>query len=70
MGQHRVIERILALRREEAELLGYRNYAEVSLVPKMAQTPDEVIAFLRDLNARAQAVRRARLRGALGVRPR
>jgi oligopeptidase A len=49
-----VIERILALRREEAELLGYRNYAEVSLVPKMAQTPDEVIAFLRDLNARAR----------------
>jgi oligopeptidase A len=48
-----VIERILTLRREAAELLGYRNYAEVSLVSKMAQTPDEVIAFLRDLNARA-----------------
>ncbi len=49
-----VIERILALRREEATLLGYRNYAEVSLVPKMAQTPAEVLAFLRDLGARAR----------------
>jgi oligopeptidase A len=45
---------ILRLRREEAELLGYRNYAEVSLVPKMAQTPEEVIAFLEDLARRAR----------------
>jgi oligopeptidase A len=49
-----IIERILVLRREEAELLGYRNFAEVSLVPKMAQTPAEVTAFLRDLAARAR----------------
>ena len=49
-----VIERILALRREEAVLLGYRNYAEVSLVAKMAQSPAEVLAFLRDLAARAR----------------
>ncbi len=46
--------RILALRHEAAKLLGYRNYAEVSLVPKMAQHPDEVIAFLRDLARRAK----------------
>ena len=45
---------ILRLRQEEAELLGYRNFAEVSLVPKMAQTPDEVIAFLEDLASRAR----------------
>ena len=31
---------ILKLRREAARLLGYANYAEVSLVPKMAQSPD------------------------------
>ncbi|MDR0934189.1 MAG: M3 family metallopeptidase, partial [Burkholderiaceae bacterium] len=37
---------LLRLRREEAALLGYRNHAEVSLVPKMAQTPEEVITFL------------------------
>ncbi len=49
-----IIERILVLRREEAVLLGYRNFAEVSLVPKMAQTPAEVTAFLRDLAARAR----------------
>jgi oligopeptidase A len=49
-----LIERILLLRRELAELLGYRNYAEVSLVPKMAQTPAEVVAFLRDLGHRAR----------------
>jgi len=45
---------ILKLRDDEAKLLGYKNYAEVSLVPKMAQTPDEVIAFLQDLAKRAK----------------
>jgi oligopeptidase A len=49
-----IIDRILALRHEEALLLGYRNYAEVSLVPKMAGEPAEVIAFLRDLAQRAR----------------
>ena len=49
-----LIDRILELRREHAELLGYRNYAEVSLVPKMARTPEEVLAFLRDLAVRAK----------------
>ena len=48
------IRRILELRREAALLLGYRNFAEVSLVPKMARTPSEVLAFLRDLAARAK----------------
>ena len=49
-----VIARILALRREAARLLGYPNYAHVSLVPKMASGPDEVVAFLRDLARRAR----------------
>jgi oligopeptidase A len=49
-----IIARILELRREHARLLGYRNYAEVSLVPKMARTPEEVLAFLRDLAERAK----------------
>jgi len=49
-----LIERILALRHEAARLLGYSNYAEVSLVPKMAQNPDEVVTFLRDLARRAK----------------
>ena len=49
-----VITHILALRREAAELLGYRNFAELSLVPKMANNADEVLAFLRDLALRAK----------------
>ncbi len=49
-----LIERILKLRKEDAALLGYANYAEVSLVPKMAQTPRQVSDFLRDLAARAR----------------
>ena len=49
-----IMAEILALRQEESLLLGYRNFAEVSLVPKMADTPDQVIAFLRDLAAKAR----------------
>jgi oligopeptidase A len=49
-----LIERILELRRGAAHLLGYATYAEVSLVPKMADTPAEVLAFLRDLGAKAK----------------
>ncbi|WP_332853169.1 M3 family metallopeptidase [Duganella sp. S19_KUP01_CR8] len=45
---------LLKLRDEEAKLLGYKNFAEVSLVPKMAQSPDQVIAFLEDLAKRAR----------------
>lgn len=45
---------ILKLRHEEAQLLGYKNYAEVSLVPKMATQPTEVIRFLDDLAQRAR----------------
>ena len=48
------INELLRLRKEEALLLGYSNFAEVSLVPKMARTPDEVIAFLEDLAERAR----------------
>ena len=49
-----LIARILRLRAEAAQLLGYRNHAEVSLVPKMAGTPHEVLEFLRDLARRAR----------------
>ena len=45
---------LLQLRLEEARLLGYRNFAEVSLVPKMAQSPQQVIEFLQDLAKRAR----------------
>ncbi|MDR2689657.1 MAG: M3 family metallopeptidase [Azoarcus sp.] len=49
-----LIARILALRHEEARLLGYRNYAEISLVPKMADSPAEVLGFLRELATKAK----------------
>ncbi len=49
-----IIDELLALRAEEAQLLGYRNFGEVSLVPKMAESPDEVKKFLRELATRAR----------------
>ena len=50
-----LMSELLSLRQEEAQLLGYANYGEVSLAPKMARTPAEVMAFLRDLAQRARA---------------
>ena len=49
-----LIRQILALRAEEAKMLGYRHFADVSLVPKMADTPEQVLGFLRDLAAKAK----------------
>jgi len=49
-----IIARTLELRNQAAALLGYSSYADVSLVPKMARTPTEVLAFLRDLAAKAR----------------
>ena len=49
-----LIARIVVLRRELAHLLGFKNYAEYSLVPKMARSPAEVLEFLDDLARRAR----------------
>lgn len=49
-----LIQDILALRQEEAQLLGYANFGEVSVVPKMADSPEQVVKFLRDLAAKAK----------------
>jgi oligopeptidase A len=48
-----VLREILTLRQEEARLLGFANYAQASLVPKMADSPEQVVAFLRDLAGKA-----------------
>ncbi len=48
-----LIDRILALRTELAQLLGFASYAEYSLATKMAGSPAEVLTFLRDLGTRA-----------------
>ncbi|MCP1288989.1 M3 family metallopeptidase [Chromobacterium sp. S0633] len=49
-----IIREKLKLAREEAQLLGFANFAELSLFTKMAESPEQVIAFLRDLAARAK----------------
>ncbi len=49
-----IIREILSLRKEEAQLLDYDNFAQVSLVPKMANTPEAVTHFLRDLATKAR----------------
>ena len=46
--------RLLELKQEEAAMLGFANYAELSLATKMAETPDQVLAFLRELAAKAK----------------
>src|SRR5690606_6173690 len=49
-----LMQQIIALRQEEAELLGYANFADVSLVPKMAESPEQVVEFLRNLAHKAR----------------
>ncbi len=44
-----IMARTLALRHEKARLLGFNNYAELSLATKMASRPEDVIGFLEDL---------------------
>ena len=48
------IKEILALKKEEAKLLGFNNYAELSLATKMADTPKQVTDFLDTLAKRAK----------------
>ncbi len=48
-----VMTQILEKRQQVAELLGYRNHAEVSLATKMAESPEDVIAFLDELADKA-----------------
>lgn len=49
-----IIDEILVLRAEQAALLGYADYAEVSLVAKMAESAGQVEGFLRELALRAR----------------
>jgi oligopeptidase A len=49
-----LMQEIVTLREEEAQLLGHRSYAHLSLVPKMAESPEQVLAFVRDLASRAR----------------
>ena len=49
-----LMQEMLALRQEESRLLGFQNFGELSLAPKMADSPHKVIEFLRDLAHRAR----------------
>jgi len=48
-----LMEEIVALRHEKAQLLGFDNYAELSLATKMADKPADVIGFLEQLAERS-----------------
>ncbi|RFQ34978.1 oligopeptidase A [Pseudomonas sp. ATCC 13867] len=49
-----VMQEILDLRQELSRLLGFANFAELSLATKMAETPEQVLHFLRDLAVRSK----------------
>jgi oligopeptidase A len=49
-----LIRQLLVLRQAVAQLLGYASPADLSLVPKMATSPAQVIGFLEDLGHRAR----------------
>jgi oligopeptidase A len=56
-----LMEAILALRHEAAQLLGFDNYAERSLATKMAESPEHVLTFLHDLAGRSLTMARREL---------
>ncbi|HSM29134.1 MAG TPA: M3 family metallopeptidase [Woeseiaceae bacterium] len=55
------IEKILALRHEAAQLVGFDSYADYSLATKMAESSAQVIGFLRDLAVRSRPAAEAEL---------
>ncbi|MGX5837063.1 oligopeptidase A [Aeromonas piscicola] len=48
-----IMTELLSLRRELAQLLGFGNYAELSLATKMADKTEQVVGFLSDLAAKS-----------------
>ncbi|HUG98203.1 MAG TPA: M3 family metallopeptidase [Gammaproteobacteria bacterium] len=56
-----VMASILRLRQEAADILGFANYAELSLATKMASSVEEVAGFLEDLARRSRTAAEAEL---------
>ena len=56
-----IIGEILRLRRDAARLLGFANYAEYSLAPKMAESVEQVCDFLRGLAQKSRPQAEAEL---------
>ncbi len=54
-----IIDELMQLRQEMAKLLGFNNFAELSIAPKMATSTDKVIGFLEELavSSKPQAMR-------------
>ena len=49
-----LMDEIVELRGEEASLLGFSSYGDLSLASKMAESPQQVITFMRELAQRAR----------------
>lgn len=54
----KLMEDIMRVHTEIAQLVGFNNYAEFSLATKMAKTPDDVLHFLNDLVERSRTLAR------------
>jgi oligopeptidase A len=50
----RLMDEIVQLRGEEARMLGFANFGELSLASKMATSPQQVVEFMRELSRRAR----------------
>ncbi len=52
-----IMAELLKLKQNKAQLLGFNNFAELSVESKMAESPEQILQFLTDLNraARKQA---------------
>ena len=57
-----VMQQILQLRQEQAKLLGFHKFADVSLAKKMADKPEQVMQFLNDLLEKGKPVAEAELK--------
>ena len=62
------VKEILALRREKAELLGYRNFADLVLEDRMAKQGEEAQSFVRSLKAKTDGAFAAENAGLLAFR--
>ncbi|MDF3820665.1 M3 family metallopeptidase [Leptospira sp. 96542] len=51
-----LLEKILSLRNEESNLLGFNHYADLSLASKVADNPNQVIQFLNELSKKAKPI--------------
>ncbi|MCB1159733.1 MAG: M3 family metallopeptidase, partial [Leptospiraceae bacterium] len=58
----KIIEEILRLRSEKVKILGFKNFAELSLSTKIASSPDEVLFFLTELGKKGKVFAKKELK--------